>query len=95
MAEFMAADIALDDLTKLTGLSRAQFFRAFKQSTSLSPHRFLIRMRIEQARVLLAKSDLSVDDVSRATGFTSSSCFAEAFRRRVGIHTRLYKKSRT
>jgi AraC family transcriptional regulator len=94
MAEFMTVDIALDDLVKLTGLSRAQFFRAFKQSTGLSPHRFLVQMRLDQARVLLETSDLSVDAVALATGFAKARCFAVAFRQYVGVHPRLYRTSR-
>lgn len=94
MAASLDTDIALDDLTKLTGLSRAQFYRAFKQSTGLSPHRFLTRMRIDQAQVLLATSDLSVDGVALATGFAKTRCFAAAFRQHLGVHPRLYRASR-
>jgi AraC family transcriptional regulator len=94
MAEFMATDIALADLTRLTGLSRAQFFRAFKQSTGLSPHRFLIRMRIDHARVLLETSDLSITEVSRAAGFVKTRCFTAAFAEHIGMPPRLFRKSR-
>lgn len=94
MVEFMATDIALGDLTAMTGLSRAQFFRAFKRSTGLTPHRFLIRMRIDRARLLLERADLSVCDVGHATGFAKLSGFAAAFKQQVGVHPRLYKQSR-
>lgn len=94
MAEFIASDIALNDLTVLTGLSRAHFFRAFKQSTGLSPHRFLTRMRMDQARILLETSDKSVDEVSAAMGFAKANLFAAAFKRHVGLQPRLYRTSR-
>ena len=94
MAEFIESDIALHDLTGLTGLSRGHFFRAFKQSTGLSPHRFLTRMRMDQARILLETSDKSVDEVSAAVGFAKANLFAAAFKRQVGLQPRLYKASR-
>ncbi len=95
MAEFLGTDIALPDLTALTGLSRAQFFRTFKQSTGLTPHRFLIRMRINQAKVLLETSDISIGDLSRATGFATAGAFADSFKRQVGVHPKLYMASRS
>lgn len=95
MAHFIDRDIGLDDLTELTGLSRAHFFRAFKQSTGLSPHRFLTKMRIDQACILLQTSERSVDEVSAAMGFAKAALFAATFKRQVGLQPRLYKASRT
>ena len=94
MAEFIASDIALNDLTALTGLSRAHFFRAFKQSTGISPHRFLTRMRMDQARMLLETSDRAIGEISPAPGVASARLFAAAFKRHVGLQPRLYKASR-
>lgn len=50
MAAHLDEDIALADLTALTGLSRAQFFRAFRQSTGQTPRRYLARLRLDAAR---------------------------------------------
>jgi AraC-like DNA-binding protein len=61
----------------LSYISRAQFFRTFKQSTGLSPHRFLVRLRINQAKALLETSDISIGDLSRATGFATAGAFAD------------------
>lgn len=93
MAEFIASDIALSDLTALTGLSRAHFFRAFKQSTGLSPHKFLTKMRMDQACMLLESSDRSIGEISTAMGFAKANLFATAFKRHVGLQPRLYKAS--
>jgi AraC family transcriptional regulator len=49
MAAHLGEDIALADLTALTGLSRAQFFRAFRQSTGQTPRRYLARLRLAAA----------------------------------------------
>ena len=46
----LAGDICLDDLAELTGLTCKHFARAFKQSTGLPPHQYLIVQRVEAAK---------------------------------------------
>ena len=50
MVEHLAEDICLDELAELTGLTGKHFARAFKQSTGLPPHQYLIMQRIEAAK---------------------------------------------
>ena len=66
------------------GYSRYHFSRLFKQHTRLSPHRYLLRMRIRRALALLASSDEPVKRISLAVGFKDPSHFGAAFRRHVG-----------
>jgi AraC family transcriptional regulator len=49
MEAHLSQDIGIADLVALTGLSRAQFFRAFKQSTGLSPGAYLATLRRARA----------------------------------------------
>lgn len=87
--DFMQANIAEDfsidgGLIGLTGLSRAQFFRAFRQSTGASPHAFLTDLRLDQARQLLQATDLPVEAIARGVGLQRGQ-LAEAFRKRFDI----------
>lgn len=94
MHEHMDIDMSLSALAMLTGLSRAHFFRAFRQSTGQSPGRFLGDMRMQQAMVLLQTTTLPVDEVANALGFRHTRHFASAFAKRVGVSPRLYRTSR-
>ena len=95
MAAELPTDIALTDLTALTGLSRAQFFRAFKQSTGLSPQRYLTRLRLDRAQGLLDGTDLEIDEIGPAVGLGGGQRFATLFKARFGVNPRLYRLSRS
>ncbi len=95
MLDKLAADISLAELTALTGLSRAQFFRAFKQSTGFSPHRYLVRLRLDRAQIMLDGTELSVARIGEAVGYSDGARFSAHFRARFGVSPRLYRLSRS
>jgi AraC-like DNA-binding protein len=64
--------------------SRAHFVRSFKKAFGETPHRYLLRRRIERAKELLRNTGLSVTEVSLAVGFRSLGSFSSAFRQLVG-----------
>ncbi len=83
--EHLAEDICLDDLAGLTGLSCKHFVRAFKCSTGLPPHQYLIARRIEAAKRHLADGKASLADIALQCGFADQSHFTAAFRKAVGV----------
>lgn len=84
MLSDLSADIGLADLTRLTGLSRAQFFRAFKQSTGQSPHRYLTMLRLSEARRILDAGTGTLDEIAAAVGLGDRRRLSTLFRRRYG-----------
>ena len=88
MTENMSSDIGLDDLTTISGLSRAQFFRAFKQSMGVSPHKHLSALRMERVGDLMRMSRFPVAEAAAASGLRTGPRFAAAFRRRFGATPR-------
>ena len=79
--EHLDAALHLSQLAELAGASVRQFGRAFKQSTNLTPHQFVLLRRIERAKTLLAESRMAVGEIAVACGFASQSRFTSAFRR--------------
>lgn len=94
MRDHLAEDIRLTDLTALAGLSRAQFFRAFKQSTGLSPSRFLTRLRMDRARSFIDASGFDAPSVGEAVGIANGARFTALFKARFGMTPRCYRRSR-
>ncbi len=94
MHENMHADLALSALAGLTGLSRAHFFRAFRQSTGQSPGQFLAHIRMRHGMLLLETSALHIDEIANALGFSHARHFASAFTKRVGVSPRVARASR-
>jgi AraC-like DNA-binding protein len=75
------------DVATLAGeahASTAHFARSFKRAFGETPHKYLVRRRIERAKELLRGTDLSVTEVSLEVGFQSLGSFSTAFRELVG-----------
>jgi AraC family transcriptional regulator len=84
VASNLDKDLRLADLAALSGTSPHYFAELFRQSTGMSPHRFVLDRRIGRAKELLRNQALSVVDVAVQTGFTSQSHFTKVFRRIAG-----------
>ncbi len=74
----------LAELARRAGLSPQHLSECFTRDIGLPPHRYLVRLRVERARELLARSDLSVTDIALELGFASSQHFATAFKAQTG-----------
>lgn len=85
--------IGLDDLASLCGLSRFQFLRRFTQAVGLTPHAWLVRLRLEHACAALATARVSVAQVAADVGFYDQSHFNRAFRMAYGAPPSAYQPS--
>lgn len=89
ITDFMTAHldepIGLQQLADLLHFSRFHLCTAFRRSTGFTPHQWLVRLRIERARELLTKSNLSVTEVALAVGYHTPSSFAHAFKLAMGV----------
>jgi AraC family transcriptional regulator len=95
VVEFMHANmdkqIGLKDLADCAGLSLSHFSFQFRESTKQSPHQYMLRLRIERSKELLADSRLSVLDVGLEVGFRNQQHFATVFRNSVGVPPSVYR----
>jgi len=81
----LAEKITLEELAALCGLGRFQFLRQFKHTVGMTPHAWLVRLRLEQACALLARKALTVAQVAQGVGFYDQSHFNRAFRQAFGV----------
>lgn len=73
-------NLTLAELSQLVYMSPHYFATLFKQSTGLTPHHYLTKCRIEKAKQLLARHELSLVEISHSVGFQSQSHFTRVFR---------------
>ena len=86
--------IKLRELAALAGVSARHFERAFRQSTGSSPHAYVMDRRLLRARSLLInRSELPIEQIALRLGFSSSSHFSSAFRRRTGLTPTDFRKT--
>lgn len=86
-------DLSLDAIAAVVEMSPYYFSRLFKQSTGLSPHQYVLHCRIEQAKQLLAKQELSILEICQQVGFQSQSHFSNVFRKHTGITPKAYREA--
>lgn len=84
-------DITLSELADVVQMSQYRFARAFKQSTGIPPHQYLLLQRIERAKKLLTLTQLQIADISYQLGFASQSHFAATFRRFTKVTPKVYR----
>jgi AraC family transcriptional regulator len=80
-------------LAQLVRLSPRHFARAFKQSYGQPPHQYQLSRRVDCAKELLGKGDMSVTEIAVALGFADTSAFSTTFRRFVGTAPRDYRRN--
>jgi AraC family transcriptional regulator len=85
-------NITLTELARVANMSLYYFAVLFRQSTGLSPHRYVVSQRVERAEELLHDPALSVLDVSINVGFEHQNNFARAFRRVIGVSPTQFKR---
>ena len=84
-----SGNIALDDLSALTGLSKYYLLRSFTKQKGISPYGYLETIRIGKAKKLLEQGVLPLD-VALQTGFSDQSHFTNFFKRLIGLTPRQY-----
>ncbi len=87
------ADLSVDLVAQLSGMSRQSLQRKLKDSgTTLSAQ--IIEVKKQRAGELLVETNRSVVEVAAALGFTNSTSFARAFKSWTGESPRDYRKAR-
>ncbi|MFN7040181.1 MAG: helix-turn-helix domain-containing protein [Acidovorax temperans] len=94
MEAHLDQDMPLSSLVELSGLSSSQFTRTFRAAMGKPPHGYLLDLRIERARNLLEKTDLSIIEVGMQCGFAQPTHFATMFRKLVGLSPREWRAAR-
>jgi AraC family transcriptional regulator len=94
MAGHLAEDFNLDQLAAQAGLSKFYFNRLFKSAMDMSPSRYQITLRMDEARRRLRETKKSVGEVALDVGYANPSHFAQLFRRETGLAPSDYRRQR-
>ena len=80
-------------LAAVARLSRRSFDRRFRGAAGCSPLQWLLHQRVLRAQELLSSTDVPIDAVARASGFTDGVALRPHFRRIVGVPPQAYRVS--
>ncbi len=78
-------NFSLESLAAESGYSRAHFLRMFQAATGLTPHQYIMDLRLKRAQERLKQVNSSIVDVALSCGFSSQSHMTSVFRRELDI----------
>jgi AraC-like DNA-binding protein len=82
-----AGGLSLSDIAAAAHLSPFHLSRIFKKATGVSPHQYLLQVRVNSARALLTAGagERSLAEVAAAVGFADQSHLTRHFKRMLGV----------
>lgn len=87
-------DLSLVVIASQVNMSVCGLTRLFQRHHATSPHQYLLACRITKASRILAETELPISEIALATGFSSQSHFATAFKKKVGLSPKAYRHER-
>jgi AraC family transcriptional regulator len=82
---------SLQELAAEACLCRAHFAACFRNSTGMSPHKYVMERRIAAAKTMLEGAALPLSEVALACGFSSQTHFTDCFKRTTGLTPAQYR----
>ena len=84
--------LPLQEVAAAFYVSESHLIRRFRAEMGMTPHEYLLRYRIEQAKKLLQYTNLTAAHIARQTGFGSPSHFVSSFRRICGVSPGVWRQ---
>ena len=85
-------DWTLKSMADLCGYSQSHFSSLYNKMYGTSPVSDLINIRLENSKMMLAYSSMSISEICDATGFSSIYYFSKCFKKNTGVSPTEYRK---
>ena len=84
--DHLGSPLTIEDLAERAKMSARNFQRVFTRQCGMPPAKFIERLRIERARVIIEDTDLAMAEIARKSGFDSEQRMRRSFQRVLGIN---------
>ncbi len=84
-------NIGVGDIAEMLHINPCYLSRLFKEKTGVSPKEYLLSYKVNRAKELFERTDLSVCEVSRSVGFEDPLYFSRIFKKKTGVTPSGYK----
>lgn len=85
--------ISLEDVLKEFAMNRNQLNKLFLDETSMTCMNYLMAMRMNLAKIMLAETELPIGEISVRVGYPDQNYFARVFKRTVGVSPLKYRQN--
>jgi transcriptional regulator GlxA family with amidase domain len=82
----------VDEMVHRSGLAGRTFKRRFTEATGFAPIEYVQRLRIEDAKRRLERTDASADEISWQVGYEDAAFFRRLFKRFTGLTPGAYRR---
>ena len=86
------SSLSVAGLAADASMSEVHFRRLFARSFGISPAKYIMRARVDRAKMLMSDHTLSLTDIAEQSGFSSSTYFYRVFREVTGTTPAAYRK---
>lgn len=83
--ENLTNDLSIQSIAESINISKSVLYRDFRKYFNCTVNEYVNALRVDRAALLLAESEMSVEEIAGATGFSSSSYFGKTFKRIKGV----------
>lgn len=81
----------LNELARVSCLSKFHFLRLFKIAFGKTPHQYITSLKVEQAKHLLLSTTIDAREISSSLGYKDASTFSRQFCQHVGVYPTQYR----
>ncbi|MFG0248328.1 MAG: helix-turn-helix transcriptional regulator [Phycisphaeraceae bacterium JB051] len=92
IAQHLDKSITIDELCSWAHLSASRLHAVFRDATGLAPMRYVMQVRLTQARQQLAYSQSTISQIAQSLGFVNPFHFSRVFKTHVGMSPSEYRK---
>lgn len=92
IAENYTQKIKINELADYIGVNRSYLASSFKKATGYSPQEYLLNLRMEKAKSLLKQTDMPINAISNAVGYTDQLAFSRMFKQHSGLSPKAYRE---
>ena len=82
----------IDEYANLCGINKSYFYKLFKQWSGVSPNEYRNRLRLSEAKDLLAHTGFSVCEIAQKVGFDDPYYFSRLFKKAIGVSPLRFRK---
>lgn len=87
-------EIKLENLSHIFYISKEHISRSFKKQYNINLFDYIANLRIEKAKELLLKTQMSIEEIAVKTGFSNGNYFSKTFKKLTGLAPSEYKTKR-
>jgi AraC-like DNA-binding protein len=85
LEEHHQTEVDMETIAEKLNISYSYFRKLFRDMVGLTPHQYLLQVRISKAKEMLESQNLSVKEISAAVGFLDELYFSRLFKKKTGV----------